>query len=110
MGYSRIHLPGEVERLNYVEGGFRLRRRFHKPTGLGAGDQIFLVLPVPASAVLVDINGRPLSAESTTPTASRWQVAVLESSNTVVITIPDGSGEAWSRWREPVLLEIVPSE
>lgn len=115
--YARIHLPGEVERLNFGEGGFRLRRKFHKPTGLGPADQIFLVLPIPAAAVRLEVNARPLAAEGTAsagipaasaPVTSRWRVTALEASNSIAITIPDGSGDLWTRWREPVLLEIVP--
>lgn len=109
-GYSRIHLPGEVERLNFGEGGFRLRRRFHKPTGLGAADRIFLVLPLPAVSVTVEVNAHRLTAEGETAGGSRWRVSMLESHNTLVVTVPDGAGDIWSRWREPVLLEIVPGE
>ena len=104
--FLKIHLPGEVERLSYFPGGFRLKRRFHRPTGLTAGDVLFLTLPVPAAGVAVQLNGSSLAAEGKEAFLSRWQIGALELTNVLVITLRDDSSEEWARWREPVVLEI----
>ena len=104
--FLKIHLPGEVERLSYFSGGFRLKRRFHRPTGLTEADVITLILPVAAPRPAVQLNGYPLSADEEGHRASRWRITLLESSNILTIAINDPSSEAWAQWRDPVLLEI----
>ena len=102
--FLKLHLPGEVERLSYFPGGFRLKRRFHRPTGLTPAHLLTLTLPVPVTQAAVQLNGYPLSVEENGP--GRWRIATLEQSNILTISVSDDSPDAWARWREPVLLEI----
>lgn len=103
---ARIDLPEEWERLGEVAGPVRLRRRFHRPTGLDATHQLKVRIPSGTTGCGVEVNGRPIDRSPHEPESAIWMLPALEVSNLLVITLSGTRDTDWSTWQEPVVLEI----
>jgi len=98
-----------------VEGGVIWTRRFGRPTGIGPGDRVLLVVTQPAVAADVAVNAihlPPLIAG-----ASRWEVEItpllrVRNELCVTLALPAPNGRPAGRLSLPsalggVMLEIV---
>lgn len=103
---ERIDLPDEWERLSEIAGPVRLRRRFHRPTGLDASHRLKVRIPTGADDCGVEVNGRPIDRNPDERESAVWLLPELELSNVLVLTLSGGDNKDWSTWQEPVVLEI----
>ncbi|AMV16269.1 hypothetical protein [Planctomyces sp. SH-PL14] len=103
---ARIDLPEEWERLSELAGPVRLRRRFHRPTGLDAKQQLKVRVPGSADGCGIEVNGRPVDRSPHEQESVVWTLPPLEASNVLVIMLSGSDDRDWSTWQEPVVLEI----
>ncbi len=72
MHVIRLRGPWQLEPLG--DGGACCRRTFHKPTGLDAGERVWLVVERPAGRAAVRLNGRALGVVEGEASVGRFDV------------------------------------
>ncbi len=75
----RLRDPWQCEATE--QGGVRWSRRFHRPTGLEADDQLLLVLSGLPAGAGVRVNGHEFDAEQSAVSAQRSAVPVAPASS-----------------------------
>jgi len=77
----RLREPWEVE---FQPGRVIYRRHFNRPTGLGSGDVVRLMIDQLADGATVSFNGELLASGD-----SRWNIsAQLENRNAIAVSLP----------------------
>lgn len=105
------YIPAEWRELFGERAGTAVfRRRFNRPTGLGASDGIWIVLTSVPGEVAFEINGRVLSpGESTLDVRAYNVTAELQEHNLIELRVTDDpaahAGRPGGLW-ETVCLEI----
>lgn len=91
-----VKLPGDWSAALGVDfrGIARFTRRFHKPTGLHPGDQVWLTVDVSAHDVRLTLNGERLAPSTPASSAARPRFEITErllASNLLTIEVSNVS-------------------
>ena len=87
---ARVTMPADWSGVCGADflGRVRYRRTFNKPTGLEAGERVFLVVERPRSWGRVELNRKPLGDVSRGDSIGRFNItAVLEDHNQLEIVV-----------------------
>lgn len=115
MSHHAINLADAWEAESDGAVGVRWARRFGRPTGLAAGDTVWLVIDGPAAAAIT-LNGVPLPAVRSAPAWRAEITPLLRDRNLLLLVPASGGGPRADGGRLPlpaalgrVWLEIVPA-
>ncbi len=107
----RLRKPWQVERL---PDGLRWRRTFHRPTGLGAAERVWIAVEGTDATGSVALNDQPLGPLAGRGSPSRFEVTgLLRGRNELVLVIdltPQGGETVPSCPPGEVGIEIWPDE